>query len=251
MGNAAVAVDLGAKLPLYHQVQRQLADEIAQKILAPGARLPAERMLCARFGVSRVTLRRALEALAAEGLIDSVSGRGWFVVEKPVQGPLSPASHMSFTAMGAARGLTASADVLLQRVRPATLDEVEALGIAPGAGIFDLKRLRRLDGMVIAIDQSRVPIQYCPSLIDVDFATASLVSILESRSNIIYRRCSYTVEALPADPDTAALLELNPRDPVLQCSQVIYDQHGRVIELGLMIYRYDRFRFRADLSRFV
>lgn len=251
MSSAAQIASTTAGQPLYAQVQRLLAEEITEGEFRPGGGLPAERLLCERFGVSRVTLRRALEALAAEGLIDSVAGRGWFVVERPVSGPLAPASHMSFTAMGAARGLKASANVLLHVSRPATLDEVEALGIAPGSDIFELRRLRRLDGMVIAIDHSRVPLRYCPSLVDVDFTTASLVSVLEDRSSIVYRRCSYTVEAVPADESSAALLELPLGAPLLQCGQIIYDQHGRVIELGRIVYRYDRFRFRADLARYV
>lgn len=231
--------------PRYQQVYARLADDIAHGTLRAGEQLPAERLLCEQLGVSRVTLRRALESLAHDGLIESSAGRGWFVAE----GPITHASFVSFTSMGAARGLIASARVLYMAVHAATLDEAEALGIAPASDIFELERLRSLDGMVIAIDHSRVPLQRCPSLPDVDWSKASLYQVLEERSAIIASRCSYVVEAIPAEARYADLLELPLGAPLLVNEQTAYDQYERVIELGRITYRYDRFRFRAEQTR--
>lgn len=238
-------IDSAGSQPRYLQIYRRLAEDIAQGVFASGSHLPAERILCEQLETSRVTLRRALDALAKDGLIEPVAGRGWFVST----GPISHAHFVSFTTMGRKRGLQASARVLNQRIRPATLDQAEALGIAPASNIFELERLRFLDGVVIAIDHSQVPLQRCPALPEVDWNVASLYQVLEEQAGIIPTRCSYLVEALPADERSAQLLEMPTGAPLLVNGQIVYDQYDRVIELGRIVYRYDRFRFRAEQTR--
>src|SRR5947208_8525456 len=139
--------------PRYYEVYRAIADEIAVGRLRPGERLSVERALCKQFGVSRATVRRALRALADDGLIELSAHRGAFVSSGPLSEP--PNVLLSFAAMAAARGLEASARVLHQEVRPATLDEAELLSIAPGSSIFQLERLRMLDGMPVSVDVNR------------------------------------------------------------------------------------------------
>ena len=106
--------------PLYVEVAQRIAHEIVRRDLRPGDRLPPERTLCRELGVSRLTLRRALLALADEGAVESDAGRGWFVGGGLLSEP--PNALLSFTRMAASRGLTSSARVLTARVRPATID---------------------------------------------------------------------------------------------------------------------------------
>lgn len=240
------AITKGGSEPLYAQVSRWLAGEIASGALHPGERLPSERSLCERLKVSRVTLRRALAALVEDGLLEVSASRGWFVSSGPVGEP--PNALLSFTAMGAARGLTASSKVIATEVRPATLDEAEILEVAPGAEVFDLERVRMLDGIPVALDSSRVPIAVAPGLSDIDFANHSLYASLEERG-VIPSRASYAVEAMAADDRQAVLLEIGPGEPMLVAIQMTFDQHGRPIELGRIAYRGDRYRFRATLVR--
>jgi GntR family transcriptional regulator len=231
--------------PRYVAVYRQLARDIAEGRLAPGERLPSERVLCQQLEISRETLRRALELLVEDGTVSSSAGRGWIVTD----GPLAPASFVSFTGMGHARGLQASAEVLEAHVRPATLDEAEALRMVAGNDLFELRRRRQLDGAVVALDHSRLPLARCPGLVDVDWSAASLYAELESRAGISADRCSYVVDAVAADADQARLLEVPEGSPLLVNEQFVLDQNGRPIELGRIVYRPDRFRFRAELNR--
>jgi GntR family transcriptional regulator len=231
--------------PRYVTVYRRLADDIASGRLTPGERLPSERVLTQRLSVSRETLRRALELLVEDGTVTSSAGRGWFVAD----GPLAPASFVSFTGMGQARGLAPTARVIEQRVRAAELDEAELLGMAAGNDLFELRRLRYLDGAVVAIDHSRVPLGRCPALVDADWSSASLYGELEARASILAERCSYVVDAVIADAEQAALLEVPKGSALLINEQMVTDQHGKPIELGRIAYRPDRFRFRAELSR--
>lgn len=243
---ASPSLDPHAAEPLYLQAARHLAEAAGSGGLARGTRLPSERALCARLGVSRVTLRRALAQLVEEGVLESSPGRGWYVTTGVLGEP--PNALRSFTETAGARGLTPSARVLGADVRPADLDEAERLGLAPGAPLLDLERVRRLDGVPIAVDRARVPLALAPALAHTDFAAASLYATLEA-AGVRPVRADYAVQAVPADARAAALLELAAGAPLLVTEQTTYDERERPVELATMAYRGDRYRFRASLRR--
>jgi GntR family transcriptional regulator len=230
----------------YQRVQQALAEEIQRGGRTPGARLPPERALAEHFGVSRVTLRRALDELSLGGLVRR-TGNGWEVASGAVGEP--PNELMSFSELAASRGLTAGGRVLERCVRAATLDEAEALGLAPGAPLFELERLRTMDEVPILIDRTRIPLAVAPAIEQADLEQTSLYRVLEDRFGVRPARARFTVEAAPADPRRAHLLELETGQPILRCQQQTEDETGRVIELCEMVYRYDRYRFRATLVR--
>ena len=232
--------------PRYRQVQDKLADEIERGGRPAGSRLPPERALAEHFGVSRVTLRRALDELAGLGVVARF-GTGWVVASAAIGEP--PNVLMSFSEMSASRGLSPGSRVLSRTVRPATIDEAEALGLAPGAALFELERLRSMDDVPILVDRTCVPLSLAPGLDRVDLDAASLYEVLEERYGIRPTRAHFTVEAVAADARQAALLGLEPGQPVLRCRQQTEDETGRRIELCEMVYRGDRYRFRATLLR--
>jgi GntR family transcriptional regulator len=238
-------VDPTASDPLYLQLMQAIAADIATRRLDPGQRLPSERQICETHGVSRVTARRALRALVGKGLVESSRGRGWFVANGPISEP--PNMLLSFSAMGRARGLEPSSRILSRRVRPATLDEADSLAVVPGADVFELERLRLLDGFPVAVDRSRVPLTRCPNLELVDFQTASLYDTLIASGGAIPSHADYTVEAGAASAEHAALLDLQAGGAVLVTTSLTFDQEHRPLELGHMVYRGDRYRFRARL----
>jgi GntR family transcriptional regulator len=230
----------------YRRVQQALAEEIARGRSGPGSLLPPERALAEHFGVSRVTLRRALAELERAGVVTRAGSR-WAVAGSPIGEP--PNALMSFSEMAATRGLAATATVLGVGVRPATLDEADTLGLAPGAALFELERLRAMDGVPILIDRSSLPAALVPGLEEVDFTTSSLYDVVEARFGIRPTRARFTVEAVAADERRAALLDLEPGRPLLRCRQLTEDQAGRPVESCEMHYRGDRYRFRATLLR--
>jgi GntR family transcriptional regulator len=234
-----------ASRPLYHRVYRAIAQEIESGELEPGDRLPSERWLCDELGVSRATVRRAIEELVADGLVES-RGRGSFVTGDTLAEP--PNTLMSLSELGRSRDLTATAKVLASEIRPATLDEAEAFGIAPGADVFDLQRLRMLDGLPISLDQNRVPLRFLPGAAELDFTTASLYEALDRAGNPPVR-ADYEIEARAAEAPEAELLGLAPGAPVLFATTVAIGEDGGVVDLGRTVYRADRYRFKATLTR--
>lgn len=234
-----------ASQPLYHLVYRQISQEIENGALRPGDRLPSERWLCDQLGVSRATVRRAFEELVRDGLVEA-RGRATFVTGDALAEP--PNTLMSLSDLGRSRGLEASAKVLLSQVRPATLDEAEAFGIAPGADVFELQRLRMLDGLPISLDHNRVPLRFLPGALELDFTSASLYAALDDEGHSP-TRADYEVEAQPVGEAEAELLGLEPGAPVLLTTTVAIKDNGRVVDLGRTVYRADRYRFHATLTR--
>jgi GntR family transcriptional regulator len=234
------------RLPRHYRVYRLVADRITLGELAPGERLPSERSLCDQLQVSRTTVRRALAALTEDGLVESAPGRGTFVTGGPL---IEPANGLlSFTELGRRRGLAPTARVLEQTVRPATFDESELFRIAPGAELFELARLRMLDGAPVAVDRALVPLARVQGIEDTDFSTASLYDVLDAAGTPPVR-ADYQVEATSADATVAELLGMAEGGPILLAVTTSIDVRGRVLERARTYYRGDRYRFQSSLVR--
>jgi GntR family transcriptional regulator len=232
--------------PLWRQVADLIAAEIASGRLRPGERLPSERTFAERFELSRETTRRALQQLVQDGLVEPSAGRGWFVSSGPVSEP--PNRLQSFSEMARARGLTPSARVLRREIRPATFDEAESLAVAPGTDLFEIERLRMLDGLPVGLDSSRLPLTRAPQLRDVDFEKASLYDTLRTMCGLRPQRAEVSVEAALADARERELLGFEEPGVVLRYEQRTYDHEDRPVELGNAAYRGDRYRFRASVT---
>ena len=237
---------LAGSQPLHDQVRETIAGQIRSGVIPPGARLQSERDLADQMGVSRVTVRRALDALAEDGLVRAARGSGRFVSDDALAEP--PNALLSFTELGAERGLEASSRVIRATVRSASFDEAERFGMAPGADVFQLYRLRMLDGVAVALDATRVPLSYAPELPTIDFSTASLYAVLDNAGTTL-ARADYTTEAVAADAEQARQLGVKPGSPLLLARTTSYDGSDRLVELGETTYRSDRYRFRATLVR--
>lgn len=229
------------------QTYQQLVDALRHGVFAPGTRLPAERALAARFGVSRVTVRNALGRLAEEGRLESVLGSGWFVAPQVVGEP--PSVLQTFTEMAVARGLRPTSRVLTQHVRPATLAEAEQLGTAPAAEVLEVVRLRGMDETVICLDETVLPLTVADGLVHADLTDRSLYAELEARCGLRIERSAYAVHAEVADATLAGRLGVAVGWPILVGAEVGYVEGGRPVLLGTTHYRGDSYRFQADLFR--
>ena len=232
--------------PLWIQAVDHITREIAEGRLAAGSRLPPERELCADLNISRVTLRKALLRLVDDGVLRSSHDRGWFVAVG--QQKDWPNSLESFSETAARMGLVASSRILRAEIAPATIDEAEELAIAPGAPLFHLERVRMLNQVPIALDDSRVPEALVPGFDALDFAHASLYESL-SRAGLDLLRAESTIEAKSADQHLATHLAVELGTPVLVLYQVVVDGADRPIFSSRIRYAGDRYRLRTFFSR--
>ena len=233
-------------LPPALRAYRTLAERVEHGSYPAGEPLPSERVLAGELAVSRTTVRHALLALQQQGLVRLEAGRGWFLTSM-VSEP--PNELVSFSEMARARGLTPSAKVIRQQLVAATIDDAEQLQIAPGAEVFELVRLRFLDGMAVAISETRVPLWCAPELGAHDFSSASLFAVLEETYGVSPLRAEFTLQAHSAATWEADLLELEAGDPVLVCWETTFETAERPIEIAKITYRGDRYRLHATARR--
>jgi GntR family transcriptional regulator len=232
--------------PLYEQAHDALAALVAGGAFRPGSRLPSERVLGEQLGVSRLTLRRALGALVAEGVLQRRDTRGWFVAGGPLTGATN--ELLSFARMALSRGLVPSSRVLEHAARPATLEESDLLRTAPGAPLFVIERLRMLDGIPVSVDRSRIPVARAPWLAEVDLRTASLYASLEEHG-LLPTSADYTIGVFDADERLAGLLDVAEGRGLLLATGMTRDQHGKPFELAWAAYRPDRYRVEVAFVR--
>lgn len=226
----------------FESLAEELQALMRQDAWQVGDRLPAERDLCARFEVSRGTVRRAMQHLRSLGLIES-GPKGWRVTQPPLG---EPDVLLSFSEMAARAGVETTSTVLAKRIRLVTRDESDDLTVATGSALFELTRLRKFDGVPVGIEVTRLPAHLGP-FHDVDFETQSLYGFLRSHG-VHPIRAHYAVSARAATPWEAALLDVPPESPLVTSDAMTHDASGRTIELSRSIFRADRYTFHATLS---
>jgi len=231
-----------AEQPRYVLVARAVRDAIAQGVLPVGDRLPAERELCRRFSVSRVTVRRALVELETQGCVKAASTRGWYVTAL-----VEPNVLMGFTDLAAHRGFSTAARVLASTVRAPSLDEAEVLKAPPGSVVLELERVRLMDGVPVGWQRAIAAAWLAPSLPDLAYEQASLFQGFRDH-DIVPTLADYGVAAIPAGGRSAELLCVPAGTCLLQVKAVTSDQHGRPIEISEGTFLGDRYRFTASVN---
>jgi GntR family transcriptional regulator len=238
--------DAGGRDLAYVRVMRRLEADIATGRLTPGERLAPERQLGARLEVARNTLRRALAALAARGLIEARDRSGWFVnggavTIETISGP------QGLTDWAAVHGLAVSSKVCGARIRHP--DEVEALAlrIPMNSDVFELERVRIVEGAPLSIDLSVLAPSLAASLVGVDFSRQSLYQTIRATNGIEPSRAECLLRAVTTDRRAAELLGLTEGDPLLELSETVFDQYGEPFEYGRHLNRGDRYAFRTTV----
>lgn len=206
----------------------------------PGAAAPSERDLVDRFGVARMTVRQALDALVVEGVLERVPGRGTFVA-----GPRRvPTGVSSFTEEMSRRGLATETRTILIECVPARETISTALRIQPGEPVVHWRRLRLVDGRAVCLSDTFLPEILVHGL--VDHPPASLYDELAARG----RRPGWAedgISAATSSAEEAALLDMVPGDVVLRhCRRALWGE--TVVEVSRSVYRGNEHTFSLQLS---
>ncbi|WP_144875579.1 GntR family transcriptional regulator [Microbacterium sp. 1.5R] len=224
----------------YELVMKELSAEIAE--MRAGDQLPTEQQLAARFNVSSMTVRRALEALTHAKRIVGIRGKGTFVAEPALTKRMTLAS---FTDSMRAAGRTARAEVLSASVSPASADVAEGLGLESGSSVYTVERLRFGDDTPLSIDRSLLPAELFPNLLGNDL-TGSLYEILRRRYDVHLTRASSRVAAVLPTAREAELLGITADQPCLRVVARGSLGDGRVVEVTRSIYRGDLYELLIE-----
>jgi GntR family transcriptional regulator len=237
-----INVDRYSPVPLYSQVSTQLEHAIDSGTLAPGFKLDNEVALAEQLGLSRPTMRRAIQELVSKGLLVRKRGVGTQVVHGRVRREVKLSSLYDDLARAGRRPSTA---VLLNVTEEADDDVAEELHVTTRTPVLHLERLRSAGGEPLAILRNWLP-ENLLSPTDEDLEDHGLYELIRGRG--IYMRIAHQrIGARGATPEEAALLELKKGSPLLTMERTTYDDHGRVVEFGSHAYTAETYSFEVTL----
>ncbi len=238
---------LVARSPLYLQVEATLKEMIEGRDFSPGEQIPSERELSERLGVSRMTVRRAVESLTNKGLLERRSTSGTFVRPPQVSRKLGKDVAVGLTQMLQEEGAVAGSLLLDFGCERAPLKIAEKLNLRIGAEVVVIKRLRTVNGQPFCVETSYIPSEIVPGLSEQDIKNnnASLYSIMQERYGIRFALNNETLKISFATKDEADLLGLKYSEPIMLMRTVISDVNGRPVEYLISVNHPNRVVFRS------
>lgn len=230
--------------PLWHQAEMALRYLIDQGEWAPGTQIPNEDRLCEMLGISRITLRHALRNLEEAGMLRREHGRGTFVRSATMVAGVRGLT--SFTAEMQTLALSPGTRLLAAHVIPATGAIAEALEIAEGENVVQLRRLRLGNGQPIGIQTTHLPAARAPGLFDAASDVTSLYRWLKDNAGIVPVRAKevYRVGAIATEDATD--LELPAGTPAFEVERITFDARSP-FEFAVSTMRADRYEIRSTL----
>lgn len=237
-----LSVDRSSPVPLYFQVAQQLEHAIETGQLEPGGRLGNEVELAARLGLSRPTIRQAIQSLVDKGLLVRRRGVGTQVVHSQVKRPLELSSLYDDLLDAGQRPTT---KVLGNERGPASAEVAAALGVAEGADVVTVERLRSAHGEPIARLCNHIP----ADLLDLDSAELESTGLYRMMrgAGITLHSARQTVGARAASAEEGELLGEPVGAPLLTMERTTFDDRGRAVEHGAHVYRASRYSFDFSL----
>ncbi|MER6911940.1 GntR family transcriptional regulator [Streptomyces sp. NPDC000594] len=237
-----LGVDRTSPVPLYFQLSQQLEAAIERGVLTPGSLLGNEIELAGRLGLSRPTVRQAIQSLVDKGLLVRRRGVGTQVVHSQVKRPLELSSLYDDLEAAGQRPATV---VLRDTVAPAGASAAAALGVAEGTEVRLIERLRYAHGEPMALLTNHLP----AGLLDCDTGALEATGLyrLMRAAGITLHSARQSVGARSADAGQAQKLAEEPGAPLLTMERTTFDDTGRPVEHGSHLYRASRYAFEFQL----
>ena len=224
---------------------RQRVVELIQE-LGVGSAIPSERKLSNDLGVSRLTLRAALDELVREGYLVRRHGSGTFVSEPKIAQQLT---LTSFSEDMRRRGMVPDS-------RTIGLDNVDAgarvgraLNVSPAARVYRIQRLRLADGVPMALETLHVPVSIVPGLTAQQLEHASFYELLEQRYGVVIASGLQTIEPTVTNEEESELLDVPLHSPAFLFERTSQTADGDIVEFVRSVYRGDRYQLVAELSQ--
>jgi GntR family transcriptional regulator len=236
---ADIKLDEKSPTPLYLQLADAIRKRIATGAIRTGDALPSERELSQSTGISRVTVRKGIDALFREGLLSRRHGSGTYIAPRIEQ----PAALLAgFSADMASRGKVPGSRLVEHKVGAPTPEEALALALGVGASVRRLSRVRTADGEPLAIERATVPVALLP-----DYAPdqTSLYAALEARGHRPVRGLQ-RLQASLASAEEAGLLDVPVGAAILRIERRSFLANGTPVEFTRSAYRGDRYDFVAE-----
>jgi GntR family transcriptional regulator len=232
---------------LYSRVETVLANEIADGDLQVGDQLPTEDGLIARFGVSRITVRRAIQNLVSRGLVEIRRGKGTYVAAPKITQELKELS--GFVEDMHALGRKPTARVISKDIVTADAMVAAQLALMKGERVVRIRRVRLADGIPLSYDETYLPLEIGKKIITNNLKAEPIFSLLERKYDVPLIEAEYKLDALAADTEVAAALKVKQRSPIFRIERTSYSTGNRPVDYERLYYRGDLVRFATRLVR--
>lgn len=243
--------------PRYHQVRAALRRRIEDGEWQAGERIPPEPLLMKEFGVSRGTVRQAVDALVRHGLLQREQGRGTFVRRPAVAAGVGDFFH--FLEDLRLRGFAIQLRLIRRGVQPATEAVARLLDLEVGTPLVVIRRLVLLDGAPFRLDDYHVSHARFAGLLDDDVERHYVATLLETRYGVRLTKQQKWIEPVALDDEAAALLDVPTGDPALLIESLAYGVDTgdtadgttppHPVEFRRMLMRGDKCRFFLEVER--
>jgi len=234
-------------LPKYVVVRDWLARRINTGDIQPGARLPSEHSLVAKFGVSRVTVRHALDALKKSGMVESHQGQGHFV-----RGIKAELDMRRLRGLGEAlgpNGLQATAQLLERAEIKANSQVRHALALPSSSLVTVVRRLRLANAAPICFEERYLLPEVGRLLTDRDLESSDVCTLLEQSRGVAMAFGDVVMDMVKAAPKLAQHLEIDPGATVVRTEQINVDVNGVAIDFCIRHAVAEAFRYRTRIGR--
>ncbi len=204
--------------------------------------MPTEDSLVARFGVSRITVRRASQNLVSRGLVEIRRGKGTFVAAPKITQELTELS--GFVEDMHALGRKPTARVIDKEIVTADVSVASQLALTKGERVVRIRRVRLADGIPLSFDETYLPLELGKKVISDNLKLEPIFSLLERKYHVPLIEAEYKLDAVPADAEVAAALKVKERSAIFRIERTSYSTGSRPVD-------YERLHYRGDLVRFV
>lgn len=240
-------IDKNSVIPYYQQVADLLRREIAERESQDEVyQLPSENELAERHGITRATVRHALDVLEQDGWIYREKGKGSFAAVRRVEHELT--QLVSTTEDMCRRGWSLSTRVVSLEQISSSPYVAHTLELSAGTPVYELCRLRIVDDEPLSLQTAYLPVEQCPKLEGNDL-TSSLYHLLETRYGLRLWTGKEVLRARCAIPHEAQLLQIRDNSPVMYMERVTYAANGVAVEYLEAVWRGDRYDFKVTLAR--
>ncbi|WP_313623181.1 GntR family transcriptional regulator [Achromobacter sp.] len=235
-------------LPLYHKVYLLLKQRLESGGFAAHKAMPGENALAAEYGVSRLTIRRSLDALASDGLIERRQGRGTFAAGPlPFPAPQQGAGIDALMAHLARMGMHTQVRLLELETAPASPQVAARLDLNVGEPVQRAVRVRSHEGQPFSHLTTFVPDDIGQRIRRKDLGSKPLLAIFRDLG-VRVARAEQSITAVLAEPGVAELLDVPVGSALLSLHRVVRDESGRPVEWLHARYRPDRYEYRTDMQ---
>ena len=224
--------------PFYVQLMEELETSIRNGVYKPGDKIMTEAEMAKEYGVSLITVRKAVGSLMEKGLVVRKQGKGTFVTKPKYSRNMK--KLQSFTEMCEQMGVKPGAQVLENRLIMADKKVADRLGIEPGSNVVYISRLRLADGEPVQVEKSYFPLKYA-FLLEEDLNNGSMFECLKEKTGAKVASSEKMIELCRATAEEAALMDVKKGDYLLFVKSTAYDENGEPMYAGIQLINGDRF----------